>query len=388
MTAQRLRLGARGVRVRSRHTVADMTDVAPDDPREPRPRAVLDAMPSYKPGKPATPTGGLAAYKMSSNENPYPPLPSVLAVVQAAAGTINRYPDMAVTALTEALAESLEVPAECIATGTGSVGVLGQVVQAMCEAGDEVVYAWRSFEAYPIVCAVAGAASVPVPLAPGQRHDLPAMAAAVTERTRVLIVCTPNNPTGTVVRADELEDLLAAVPPSVLVVIDEAYCEFVTDDSGPDAMALWRRHENVMVLRTFSKAYGLAGLRVGYAVAHPRVAAALRKTAVPFGVNSLAQAAGVASLAAYDELEVRVKALVAERERVEDALADQGWQLEPSSANFVWFPLGARSTEFAAACEEVGLMVRQYGDDGVRVTISEPEANDRLLSVTERFHAR
>ena len=369
MTAQRLRLGARGVRVRSRHTVADMTDVAPDDPREPRPRAVLDAMPSYKPGKPATPTGGLAAYKMSSNKNPYPPLPSVLAVVQAAAGTINRYPDMAVTALTEAPAESLEVPAECIATGTGSVGVLGQVVQAMCEAGDEVVYAWRSFEAYPIVCAVAGAASVPVPLAPGQRHDLPAMAAAVTERTRVLIVCTPNNPTGTVVRTDELEDLLAAVPPSVLVVIDEAYCEF-------------------MVLRTFSKAYGLAGLRGGYAVAHPRVAAALRETAVPFGVNSLAQAAGVASLAAYDELEVRVKALVAERERVEDALADQGWQLEPSSANFVWFPLGARSTEFAAACEAVGLMVRQYGDDGVRVTISEPEANDRLLSVTERFRTR
>ena len=368
-----------------------MTDVAPDDPREPRPRMALDAMPSYKPGKPATQataTGGLTAYKMSSNENPYPPLPSVLAVVQAAAGTINRYPDMAVTALTQALAESLEVPAECIATGTGSVGVLGQVVQAMCEAGDEVVYAWRSFEAYPIVCAVAGAAAVPVPLAPGQRHDLPAMAAAVTERTRVLIVCTPNNPTGTAVHADEIEDFLAAVPTSALVVIDEAYCEFVTDDSAPDAMALWRRHENVMVLRTFSKAYGLAGLRVGYAVAHPRVAAALRKTAVPFGVSSLAQAAGVASLAAYDELEVRVKALVAERARVEEALADQGWQLEPSSANFVWFPLGARSTEFAAACEAVGLMVRQYGDDGVRVTISEPEANDRLLSVTEGFLGR
>jgi histidinol-phosphate aminotransferase len=366
-----------------------MTDQAsPTGTGGPRPRAVLDAMPSYVPGKPAARRGGLVTYKVSSNENPYPPLPSVLDVIWEHAGTVNRYPDMAVTALTSAIADSLGVEADRIATGTGSVGVLGQIVQAMCDAGDEVVYAWRSFEAYPIVTAVAGARSVQVPLGAGQRHDLPAMAAAVTDRTKVVIVCSPNNPTGTVVHRDELEAFLTAVPRHVLVVLDEAYTEFVRDPDAPDALATWRAHPNVAVLRTFSKAYGLAGLRVGYAVAHPEVAAALRKTAVPFGVNSLAQAAGVASLAAFDELAERVAALVAERERVAAALADQGWQLSVSEANFVWFALGEDSPAFTAACEEAGLMVRQYALDGVRVTIGERAANDLLLEVAGSFDPR
>lgn len=346
-----------------------------------RVRAVLDALPSYVPGRPASAPDGMTAYKISSNENPYPPLPSVQEEMTRALSQVNRYPDLAVTALTEDLAEHLGVPATCLATGTGSVGVLGSLIQAMCDAGDEVVYAWRSFEAYPIVVALAGARSVPVPLDAGHRHDLAAMAAAVTERTKVVIVCTPNNPTGTTVTSGELEAFCEAVPDDVLIVVDEAYLEFVTVGDAPDAMQLWRRRGNVAVLRTFSKAYGLAGLRVGYAIAHPALAAALRKAAVPFGVNSLAQTAARASLRVTDELEQRVAALVAERTRVAAALAEQGWRLPDSQANFVWFPLGERSGEFAAACERVGLVVRAYGADGVRATIGEVDANDRLVEV-------
>ena len=174
----------------------------------------------------------------------------------------------------------------------------------------------------------------------------------------------------------------------MLVVLDEAYLEFVSDPEAPDAIAVWRAHPNVLVLRTFSKAYGLAGLRVGYAVAHPRVATALRQTATPFGVSSIAQAAAIASLDAFDELQARVDALVAERARVAAALADQGWKLPASEANFVWFPLGADSGAFTAACDAAGLVVRRYADDGVRVTIGETEANDRLLEVAEAFGAR
>jgi histidinol-phosphate aminotransferase len=354
----------------------------------PRIREVLSRLPAYVPGRPAAAPEGLTAYKLSSNENPYPPLPSVLDVIRDAACSVNRYPDMAVSELTRTLAAALDVPAECIATGTGSVGVLGQVIQSCCDAGDEVVYAWRSFEAYPIVTTLAGAVPVQVPLDAGHRHRLDAMADAVTDRTRVVLVCTPNNPTGTVVHDGELRAFLARVPQDVLVVIDEAYLEFVQDPQAPDALAIWREHPNVMVLRTFSKAYGLAGLRVGYAVAHPEMATALRKTAVPFGVNSLAQAAAVASLGVVEELQERVDALVKERGRVGDGLRDQGWDLAPSEANFVWFDLGEESSAFTAACERAGLMVRQYGTDGVRVTIGETQANDRLLEVCARWLAR
>ena len=239
--------------------------------------------------------------------------------------------------------------------------------------------------AYPIVTTLAGAV--------GQVPLTPSTGTARCDSRRdhrpdpVILVCTPNNPTGTVVHDDELRAFLARVPSDVLVVIDEAYLEFVQDAAAPDALAIWREHPNVMVLRTFSKAYGLAGLRVGYAVAHPDVAVALRKTAVPFGVNSLAQVAAVASLGAVDELQERVDALVKERGRVVDGLRDQGWDLSETEANFVWFDLAEQSGEFAAACEAAGLMVRQYGSDGVRVTIGEPEANDRLVQVCARWRA-
>ena len=265
--------------------------------------------------------------------------------------------------------------------------MLGQIIAATCDAGDEVIFAWRSFEAYPILVTLAGAVPVQVPLGPGDRHDLEAMADAVTERTRVVLVCSPNNPTGTSVGDAELELFLERVPAHVLVVLDEAYLEFVTAPDSPDALAVHRSRPNVAVLRTFSKAYGLAGLRVGYAVAHEPLAEALRKTAIPFGVNSLAQVAAVASLTASDELEVRVKELVAERERVLEALAEQGWELRDSQANFVWFGLGEETSAFAAACQDAGLTVRPYGTDGARATIAEREANDRLIEVAGAFLA-
>lgn len=352
----------------------------------PRLRPALRAVPAYRPGRPASSRDGAPAYKLSSNENPYAPLPSVLETVRESAAAFNRYPDMFATGLTQAIADRFDVPASHVATGTGSVGVLQQVVQSTAADGDEVVYAWRSFEAYPIVVAISGATSVPVPLTSGERHDLDAMLGSVTDRTRLVLVCSPNNPTGTAVRRQELERFLDSVPSDVLVVIDEAYREFVRDPDVPDALEVYRDRPNVAVLRTFSKAYGLAGLRVGFAVAHEPVAEALRKTAVPFGVSALAQAAATASLAAEAELLERVEALVSERTRVADALREQGWTNVPSSeANFVWLRLGERTSDFAGACEEAGVVVRPFPGEGARVTIGEPEANDVFLRVAKGF---
>ncbi|MEV5568040.1 pyridoxal phosphate-dependent aminotransferase, partial [Streptomyces sp. NPDC052196] len=286
----------------------------------PKLRAELDGIPTYKPGKPAAASEGPVAYKLSSNENPYPPLPGVLESALVAAGNFNRYPDMACTALMDELAERFGVPHAHLATGTGSVGVAQSLIQSTSGPGDEVMYAWRSFEAYPIITQISGATSVRVPLTPGDVHDLDAMADAVTDRTRLIFVCNPNNPTGTVVRRAELERFLDRVPSDVLVVLDEAYREFIRDTEVPDGLEIYRDRPNVAVLRTFSKAYGLAGLRVGFAVAHEPVAAALRKTAVPFGVSQLAQDAAVASLRAEDELMGRVGSLVCERDRVYEGL--------------------------------------------------------------------
>lgn len=350
----------------------------------PRLRAELEGIPTYKPGKPAAAEGPVA-YKLSSNENPYPPLPGVMESVLAAAGTFNRYPDMACTGLMSEIADRFGVPVSHVATGTGSVGVAQQLLQATCGPGDEVIYAWRSFEAYPIITQVSGATSVKVPLTPGDVHDLDAMADAITDRTRLIFVCNPNNPTGTVVRKAELERFLDRVPSDVLVVLDEAYREFIRDAEVPDGVTLYRDRPNVAVLRTFSKAYGLAGLRVGFAIAHEPVAAALRKTAVPFGVSQLAQDAAVASLRAEDELMGRVGSLVSERARVVETLRGQDWTVPETQANFVWLRLGERTTDFAAACEKAGVVVRPFAGEGMRATIGETEANDVFLQAAEAF---
>jgi histidinol-phosphate aminotransferase len=343
-------------------------------------RPALDHIPAYKAGKPPAP-GERPAYKLSSNENPHAPLPSVLARVQAAAESMNRYPDMGVTALHAAIAEHDGVTPEQVASGTGSVAVLYHLLQAACSEGDEVVYAWRSFEAYPIAVGLTGARGVQVPVDAAHRHDLQAMLAAVNDRTKVVLVCSPNNPTGPSVHRDELVEFLDAVPPHVLVVVDEAYREFVRDPLTVDALEVTRDRANAVVLRTFSKAYGLAGLRVGYALGPDPVITAIRKCALPFGVSSLAQVAAIASLEAEKELFERVDALVAERSRVLDGLRAQGWPIPDAQGNFVWFPLGDQTVEFGAACDAAGISVRPFPGDGVRASIGEVEANDLLLHV-------
>lgn len=344
-------------------------------------RAALADIPAYRAGRAAAP----GSYKISSNENPYPPLPSVRKVLEDAAGTVNRYPDFASTALVRALALRFDLPEERFAVGTGSVGVLQQVLQSVVDPGDEVVFPWRSFEAYPIVTQIAGGVAVKVPLRADESHDLDAMAAAITERTRLVLACSPNNPTGTSCRRDELTRFLDAVPSDVLVVLDEAYREFVRADDVPDGIDVSRERPNVAVLRTFSKAYGLAGLRVGFAVAHPEVAEALRKTAVPFGVSSLAEDAAVASLSAEAELLERVDALVAERTRVLGVLRAQGWTVADTQANFVWLRTAGRTADVVAACAEAGVVVRPFDGEGIRVTVAEPHASDQFLAAVAGF---
>jgi histidinol-phosphate aminotransferase len=349
--------------------------------KNPHARADLAGIPVYKAGRPSA--AGQRSFKLSSNESPYPPLPSVLEAIAEAAQQTNRYPDLAASAVVQALADKLDVPADHVVVGCGSVGVATQLVEAFAGPGDEVVYAWRSFEAYPIIVQVAGATGVPVPLTSGAVHDLDAMAAAITPRTRIVLVCNPNNPTGTAVRRGPLEAFIDAVPSDCLVVLDEAYREFNRDPDVPDAVTLYRARPNVAVLRTFSKAYGLAGLRVGYAVAHPEVADAIRMTSVPFAVSSIGQAAAVASLrpVAESELLQRVETTVGERARVITALRAAGWHIPDSEANFVWLATGQQTDSGAAACAEAGVVVRPFSGEGLRVTIGEPEANDIFLKV-------
>jgi histidinol-phosphate aminotransferase len=351
----------------------------------PQPRPNVAEIPPYVAGKPPVPRPGLTSYKLSSNENPYPPLPGVVEAATAAVERVNRYPDMGNTELYDALSARLGVPTDDLALATGSVALIYQLVQAYCAPGDEVVFAWRSFEAYPIAVAAAAATAVKVPVLSDGRHDLDAMAAAITDRTRVVLVCTPNNPTGPAVTQAELDAFLARVPPHVLVVVDEAYVEFVRMDDAVDGLATYRAHDNVVLTRTFSKAYGLAGLRVGYAVARPTTAGALRAVSLPFGVSSVAQAAAVASLEREPELLERVEALVAERARVVAGLADAGCPVPEPQGNFVWFGLGERTAEFAAAADEVGIVVRPFAGEGARVSIGETEANDRLIEVARRW---
>ncbi|HXW47364.1 MAG TPA: histidinol-phosphate transaminase [Streptosporangiaceae bacterium] len=354
--------------------------------QSPRFRQVLDQFAGYKPGKP--PSGAAAkSYKLSSNESPYDPLPSVRSVLADAATHINRYPDNGAVALTAAIAERFDVPAEHVAVGCGSVGVAQQLLEAVGEPGAEILFARRSFEAYPYLTELANATAVTVPLAE-YAHDLPAMAAAITDRTRLVFICNPNNPTGTVVHRAELEEFLDRVPADCLAVLDEAYVQYIRDPDVPDGIALYRDRPNVAVLRTFSKAYGLAGLRIGYLIGHEPVAQAARKTMLTFAVNSLAQAAAIASLAAEAELMERVEQVVKERDRVRHELLGQGWPVPPAEANFVWLPLRERSEDFADFCDRAGVSVRPFQPDGVRVTIADPEANDAFLAAAGAYPQR
>jgi histidinol-phosphate aminotransferase len=342
-------------------------------------RADLAKLPSYVPGRTVP-----GAIKLASNEVPYGPLPGVVdAIVEAASG-VHRYPDMGVVALRDKLAQRLGVPAERVVTGCGSVALAEHLVRATTLPGEEIVYSWRSFEAYPIIAAAAAATSIQVPNTAGHAHDLPAMAAAITPKTKLVIVCTPNNPTGTPARRAELTEFLDTVGEDVLVVLDEAYKEFVTDPEVPDGLTEFGDRPNIVVLRTLSKAWGLAGLRIGYLVAQPEVADAIRKVLTPFSTSAAAQAAALAALDQDDEMRRRADLVISERTRVYDALRELGQEVPETQANFVWLPLRDGAVPFAQACEASGIIVRPFAGDGVRVTIGTPDENDAFLNAAEK----
>ena len=343
-------------------------------------RADLAGLPDYVAGRKIA-----GAVILSSNEMSTPAPASVLAAITEAAVGVNRYPAMASEDLISRISRHLDVDEDRIAPGCGSVSICQQVIQAICNDGDEVVFAWRSFEAYPIVSQIAGALGIRVPLTAEYGLDLEAMLAAITDATRVVFVTNPNSPTGTALRTAELTDFLDRVPDSVLVVLDEAYREFVTDPNVPDGLDLARERDNVAVARTFSKAYGLAGVRVGYAVAPPHVAAAIRRVGIPFAVNRIAQAAAIAAMDAADELLARCVPVTRERERVTAALRDAGYEVPASQANFVWLPLGDRTAAFNEHCLERKVVIRAFVGDGARITIGLPEENDAFLAAALDF---
>lgn len=322
------------------------------------------------------------AFKLSSNENPFDPLPSVVEVLHRTVG-VNRYPDSTAGRLRDALAEKYGVPASHVHIGAGSVSILYQLAQAVVGDGDEIVYAWRSFEAYPSMVTVAGATHVRVPVTDDGRHDLAAMAAAITDRTRAVIVCTPNNPTATAVHKEEFDAFLERVPDDVLVILDQAYIEFTTDPDAVDALAtdMLEEHPNVVVLRTFSKAYGLAGLRVGYAVGHPRILAAAKSTSIPLSVTAQAEEAGLVSLTVEPELRERIAVIAERRERLVTGLRALGWRVPDAQANFVWLATGDETLDAAAAFDRAGLVIRPFAGDGIRVSVGEEETVDKVLQV-------
>jgi histidinol-phosphate aminotransferase len=344
-------------------------------------RPELAELPAYTPGKSVP-----GAIKIASNETVFGPLPSVRNAIEKATDNINRYPDNGYVELKQRLAQHVDFAPEHIAAGCGSVSLCQQLIQITSTVGDEVIFGWRSFEIYPLQVRTAGATPVAVPLT-AHTHDLDAMLAAVTNRTRLVFVCNPNNPTGTVVDPDRLARFVAAVAPDIIVAIDEAYVEYIRDGLRPDSFGLVRAHSNVVVLRTFSKAYGLAGLRIGYAVADPGIVTALGKVYVPFSTTSVSQAAAIASLDAADELLARTDAVVAERTRVTDTLRAVGFIVPPSQANFVWLPLAEQTNDFVQSAAESRLLVRPYGQDGVRVTVAAPHENDAFLEFAQRWIA-
>ena len=343
-----------------------------------RVRPEIAALPAYQQGKQA----GVDAYKLSSNENPFDPLPGVLEAVHAATA-LNRYPDATAGRLRQRLAERFGVDDRSVHVAAGSVSILAQLVLATSGPGDEVIFAWRSFEAYPWLAVVAGATPVQVPLTDEARHDLPAMAAAVTPRTRAVLVCSPNNPTGPIVTQAEFDAFADAVPDDVLIILDEAYAEFVTDPDSVDGLRVLgaEGRANVVVLRTFSKAFGLAGLRIGYAIGHPRILDAARSTSIPLSVTALAEEAALASLDAEEALLERVRTIAERRDRLAAALRAAGWRIPAAQGNFVWLPAGDESLAVAAAFDQAGLIVRPFAGDGLRISVGEEDSVEKVLRI-------
>ena len=348
-----------------------------------RVRSAVTQLPAYRPGKAAEQAeeehGITGAIKLASNENPYAPIPEVVAAIQEAASGVNRYCDHRATELRAAIAEWIGVGDDQVTVGCGSVGLIQQLFLTYVDPGDEVVTPWRSFEVYPIDTMLMGAELVSVPLTDG-RFDLEAVAAAVTARTKLVLLATPNNPTGPATSTSEIRSLLETLPRSVIVLIDEAYREFVDPSFGDPVIDLLPEFPNVVVTRSMSKAYGLAGLRVGYLVGDPAVVTEIDKTLLPFAVNAVAQAGALAAVRHRASYQPTIDLIVRERGRVVDALVADGWETHPTQANFVYLELGDRTEAVYVELERRGVVTRPFAGEGLRVSIGSPEENDRFLA--------
>ncbi|MFC5369250.1 histidinol-phosphate transaminase [Arcanobacterium bovis] len=343
-------------------------------------------LPAYVAGKRACESGVI---KLASNESPFPTLPAVQAAIQAHLGDVNRYPDMANSLLTSKIAQFHQLDESYVTISNGSVALIEKILSAICTPNSQVVLPWRSFEAYPIAVSMAGAQAVKVPLRADGNPDLVAMLGEINARTRAIIVCTPNNPTSSALNHTELRDFLLQVPPHIPVLLDEAYVEYVEMDDAVRGVELVKECANVISLRTFSKAYGLAGLRCGYALAQPHISQILLKCLTPFGTNTLAQVAAVAALDSVTEVRRRVEITKQERANVVNALCALGWRGGSPQGNFVWFNLrdeiDGASQRFTALCEDEGITVRTFRGEGSRVTIAEPEGSLRLIRAYSAF---
>jgi len=344
-------------------------------------RSAITSLPAYVPG-----AGGDQDHivKLSSNEVPHPPAPEVVHAAHQALAQAHRYPQMYADSLCEHVAHTLEVDPQTVIAGNGSVSLLELLIRAAVSPGDEVVYSWRSFEAYPIIVQAAGAQSIQVPNTPAGGHDLEAMARAVGPRTTVVMVCTPNNPTSQALQHARLREFLSRIPSRVLVILDEAYVHFDRSPDPVDGLGLTREFDNLIVLRTFSKAYGLAGLRVGYGVGPTRLITPLRSAATPFGVNAIGARAAIAALGATEYTTSVVEYVIKQRDRLKEALTEQGWDIGDPQGNFFWLPLGERSHEFASQALAEGFTVRPF-PEGVRITVGNEEINSKVLDLTQRW---
>jgi histidinol-phosphate aminotransferase len=328
--------------------------------------------------------------KLASNETPFAPHPQVLEAIEAQLRTLNRYPDPAKAALRRSLSDRTGVPAGRIAIGNGSCELLLSAAEAMLEPGAEVVYAWPSFSIYPHLAAMSGARAVTVPLNDAAEHDLDAMAKEVTAATRMVIVCNPNNPTATGLPPAAIDQFVASLPRSVAVILDEAYVEFSTLQDPDESLGLLGKHPNLILLRTFSKVYGLCGLRVGYALGSEEFRLAVDRVRQPFSVNALAQAAAAEALNHVDEVERRVEQTAIERMHVETELEERGFTTTDSQANFSWVSLGERDEdEIVDGLAQLGVIVRAgraLGQEGwMRVTYGTRHENDRFLAALDQL---
>ena len=326
--------------------------------------------------------------KLASNETPWPPHPAVAEAVERAARTLNRYPDPDKALLRRRIGERCEVPPGRVAIGNGSCELLLAAAEAMLEPRAELVYAWPSFSIYPHLAALSGARAITVPLDPDGRHDLEAMAREVTAATRIVLVCNPNNPTATALPVEALDAFLADLPRHVTVIVDEAYVDFSTLQDPDRSLELARRHPNVVLLRTFSKVYGLCGLRVGYAIGAEDFRLAVDRVRQPFSVNALALAAATEALGHQDEVARRVERNAVERLHVESELAERGLDATDSEANFSWLSLGDRDeAAVVRGLAERGVIVRAgaaLGEEGrLRVTYGTRTDNDRFLAALD-----